>query len=147
MRCWGKRIRCAGASCSARGAGTIWVFQRRILLLRRKRLLPKDGVYAIVGRHGGRDYPGLVSIGDKPTFGGGEKAIEAWLLDFQETIYGEELSLRDFRFIREQRRFAGVEELFPDARGCDARALSVVRISKNKGRRRLSPAAYLTRCC
>lgn len=76
-----------------------------------EKMLPKDGVYTIVGRHGGRDYPGLVSIGDKPTFGGGAKAIEAWLLDFQGTIYGEEVSLRDFRFLREQRRFGSVDEL------------------------------------
>jgi riboflavin kinase/FMN adenylyltransferase len=81
-----------------------------------EKTLPKNGVYTIVGRYGGRDYQGLVSIGDKPTFGGGKKAIEAWLLDFQETIYGEELRLRDFRFIREQRRFASVEELLAQMR-------------------------------
>lgn len=80
------------------------------------KLLPKDGIYAAVGRHAGRDYRGLVSIGSKPTFGGTGKAIEAWLRDFHETIYGEELSLREFRFIRDQRRFSDPESLMAQMR-------------------------------
>lgn len=75
------------------------------------KVLPKDGIYAVIARHAGRDYRGLVSIGNKPTFGGSSKTVEAWLLDFHETIYGEELSLREFRFIREQRRFSDPESL------------------------------------
>lgn len=78
--------------------------------------LPCDGVYAIVGRHEGRDYNGLVSIGTNPTFDGTARTVEAWLLDFQLTVYGEEIALRDFRFIREQRRFADVESLLAQMR-------------------------------
>ncbi len=73
--------------------------------------LPADGVYAAVARHDGRDYSALVSIGDNPTFGGGRKTVEVWLRDFQRTVYGEQLSVRDFRYIRAQRAFANVEEL------------------------------------
>lgn len=77
----------------------------------REKTLPPDGVYAIVGRHDGRDYNGLVSIGTNPTFAGTARTIEAWLLDFKRTVYGEEVILRDFTFIREQRTFASVDEL------------------------------------
>jgi riboflavin kinase/FMN adenylyltransferase len=98
------------------GRGHDLGFPTANLVVPSEKTLPKDGVYTIVGRYAGRDYPGLVSIGDKPTFGGGKKAIEAWLLDFQETVYGEEVSLRDFRFIREQRRFASVDELLVQMR-------------------------------
>ena len=73
--------------------------------------LPMDGVYAVVGRYDGRDHKGLVSIGDNPTFGAGPKTVEAWLLDFDSTIYGQELALREFRFVREQRRFESTDEL------------------------------------
>jgi len=73
--------------------------------------LPRAGVYKALGRYDGRDYSALVSIGDNPTFGGARQTVEAWLLDFRRTIYGEELALREFRFIREQRRFANREEL------------------------------------
>jgi riboflavin kinase/FMN adenylyltransferase len=80
------------------------------------KLLPPDGVYRITGRHDGRDYIGLVSIGTNPTFDGAARTVEAWLLDFNGALYGEELALRDFRFLRAQRRFDSVDELVAQMR-------------------------------
>jgi riboflavin kinase/FMN adenylyltransferase len=80
------------------------------------KLIPPDGVYRIVGRHEGRDYPGLVSIGTNPTFAGTQRSVEAWLLDFNGALYGEELALRAFRFVRGQRAFASVDELIAQMR-------------------------------
>lgn len=76
-----------------------------------QKMLPADGVYAAVARHDGRDYSGLVSIGANPTFGGTRRTVEVWLRDFHRTVYGEDVELRDFRFIREQRSFAEVGDL------------------------------------
>jgi riboflavin kinase / FMN adenylyltransferase len=76
-----------------------------------RKLLPPDGVYRVTGRHDGRDYPGLVSIGTNPTFAGSARTVEAWLLDFNGALYGEELALRDFRFVRAQQRFESVDAL------------------------------------
>ncbi len=81
-----------------------------------RKLLPPDGVYRITGRHDGRDYLGLVSIGTNPTFGGRARTVEAWLLDFHGGLYGEELALRDFRFVRGQRRFGSADELVAQMR-------------------------------
>ncbi|HEV3152234.1 MAG TPA: riboflavin biosynthesis protein RibF [Candidatus Baltobacteraceae bacterium] len=75
------------------------------------KLLPKDGVYAAIARYDGRDYAALVSIGTNPTFDGTRRTVEAWLRDFEETIYGRELWLREFRFVRDQQRFERVEDL------------------------------------
>lgn len=75
------------------------------------KLLPKDGVYAAVARYDGRDYPSLVSIGSNPTFEGGRRTVEAWLRDFEETIYGREIRLRDLRYVRAQERFERVDDL------------------------------------
>jgi riboflavin kinase / FMN adenylyltransferase len=80
------------------------------------KLLPPDGVYAALARYDGRDYPSLVSIGKNPQFSGEQRTIEAWLRDFQKTIYGRELALRDLRFVREQRLFASVDELIEQMR-------------------------------
>jgi riboflavin kinase/FMN adenylyltransferase len=76
-----------------------------------EKLLPPDGVYSGIARHEGRDYATLVSIGTNPTFNGKTRTVEAWLRDFQETIYGHELTLRDLRFVREQRKFKSADEL------------------------------------
>jgi len=80
------------------------------------KLLPKDGVYAATARLDGRDYAALVSIGTNPTFGANARTVEAWLRDFRGTIYGCELALRDFRFVRDQRAFANSDELMAQMR-------------------------------
>jgi len=80
------------------------------------KLLPKDGVYAATARLDGRDHAALVSIGTNPTFGANARTVEAWLRDFGGTIYGCELALRDFRFVRDQRAFADSDELVAQMR-------------------------------
>lgn len=75
------------------------------------KLVPKDGVYAAVARHDGRDHVALVSIGTNPTFDGKKRTIEAWLRDFNATIYGQELCLRELRFVRDQVRYDSVDAL------------------------------------
>ncbi|HZZ65239.1 MAG TPA: riboflavin biosynthesis protein RibF [Candidatus Baltobacteraceae bacterium] len=75
------------------------------------KLLPKDGVYTATARYEARDYAALVSIGTNPTFSGSQRTVEAWLRDFRETVYGREIALRDFRFLRDQERFGSPDEL------------------------------------
>jgi riboflavin kinase/FMN adenylyltransferase len=76
-----------------------------------EKLLPQDGVYAATARYDGRDRAALVSIGSNPQFGGSKRTVEAWLRDFDDTVYGREIALRNLRFVREQKLFAGVGEL------------------------------------
>ncbi|HEX3551332.1 MAG TPA: riboflavin biosynthesis protein RibF [Candidatus Elarobacter sp.] len=80
------------------------------------KLLPPDGVYRVTARYDAREYLGLVSIGTNPTFEGTQRTVEAWLLDFQGSLYGEELVLRELRFVRAQRKFDSVDELVAQMR-------------------------------
>jgi riboflavin kinase/FMN adenylyltransferase len=80
------------------------------------KLLPAEGVYRCTARYDGRDYAALLSIGTNPTFDGKAQTIEVWLRDFDRAIYGEELALRDLRFLREQRRFENAEALLEQMR-------------------------------
>ena len=76
-----------------------------------EKLLPKDGVYAATARVDGREYAALLSLGTNPTFDGATRTAEVWLRDFEQTIYGHELAVRDLRFIREQVRFENAQAL------------------------------------
>jgi riboflavin kinase/FMN adenylyltransferase len=105
-----------GTIAIGEGRGHDLGFPTANLTVPREKTLPADGVYAAVGRYDGRDYRGLVSIGSNPTFDGRTRTVEAWLLDFGGTAYGEELALRDFRFIREQRKFDEIEGLLEQMR-------------------------------
>lgn len=70
-------------------------------------LVPPDGVYA----GWARDRRAAVSIGTNPHFGGGERRVEAHLLDFDGDLYGERLVVELWTPIREQRRFGSLDEL------------------------------------
>jgi len=63
-------------------------------------------VYATAAHHLGQTYPSVTSIGDKPTFGAGELTVETYIPGFERSIYGDQLTLTQWRFLRAQERFA-----------------------------------------
>jgi riboflavin kinase / FMN adenylyltransferase len=70
-------------------------------------LVPAHGIYA--GSAGG--HRAAASIGVNPHYGGSERRIEAFLLDFQGDLYGERLRLELWKRLRDERAFASEEEL------------------------------------
>jgi riboflavin kinase/FMN adenylyltransferase len=70
-------------------------------------LVPEYGIYA--GSAAGRRA--AVSIGTNPHYGGSERRIEAFLLDFEGDLYGRRLVVELWRRLREERAFASEEEL------------------------------------
>lgn len=98
------------------GRGADLGFPTANLALPPEKLIPAEGVYRCIGRYDGRDYAGLLSIGTNPTFNGTQRTVEVWLRDFDKSIYGEELALREIRFVRAQQKFESVEALLEQMR-------------------------------
>jgi len=76
-----------------------------------KELLPAPGVYAVLVRWNNRDYPAVVNIGCRPTFGQGPFQLEAHLLDFNQDLYGQDLRLYFFQRLRGEEGFVDVSHL------------------------------------
>jgi riboflavin kinase / FMN adenylyltransferase len=70
-------------------------------------LVPAYGIYA--GSALGHRV--AASIGVNPHYGGAERRIEAFLLDFEGDLYGRGLRLELWQRLREERAFASEEEL------------------------------------
>jgi riboflavin kinase/FMN adenylyltransferase len=70
-------------------------------------LVPAYGIYA--GAVDGRRA--AVSIGVNPHYGGTERRIEAYLLDWEGDLYGDRLVVELWRRLRDERAFASEEEL------------------------------------
>jgi riboflavin kinase/FMN adenylyltransferase len=70
-------------------------------------LVPAYGIYA--GEALGHRV--AASIGVNPHYGGSERRIEAFLLDFEGDLYGSRLRLELWERLREERAFASEEEL------------------------------------
>ncbi|MBQ8461752.1 MAG: riboflavin biosynthesis protein RibF [Bacteroidales bacterium] len=75
------------------------------------KLVPAVGVYAVDVEVLGRKYRGMTNIGVRPTVGGGGLTIETNIFDFDEDIYGLDIRITFLARIRDERRFASLEEL------------------------------------
>jgi len=74
--------------------------------------IPNRGVYAARAEVDGKTYKAAINIGNKPTFHAEYPiCVEAHLIDFHENIYGKQVRLFFRRKIRDEQKFAGVEEL------------------------------------
>ena len=75
-------------------------------------LIPTQGVYVTRAEVGTRTYPSVTNIGDRPTFGEGERVIEAHLLDYDGAeLYGQTLRLAFCAYLRDERRFESPKAL------------------------------------
>jgi riboflavin kinase / FMN adenylyltransferase len=78
-----------------------------------RHLEPARGAYAVTVRLAdGRSWPGVANIGRRPTINDGQESrLEVHLLDFDGDLYGQTLSVGLHTLLREERRFAGLDEL------------------------------------
>lgn len=78
-----------------------------------RQLLPRNGVYAARAFLGEESFVCFTNIGTRPTFqpDAVEKKVEAYLLDFDRDIYGRQLTLDFYEFIRPEMRFENKDAL------------------------------------
>lgn len=76
------------------------------------KLLPPNGVYLSEVEFNGKVYRAISNVGCKPTVTDERKmGVESYLYDFDEEIYGAQVSVRLLHFMRPERKFSDVEEL------------------------------------
>ena len=74
-------------------------------------VVPKFGVYACKALAEGKQYLAVTNVGMRPTVGGNHVTVEPWLLDFEGDLYGKELTLQFYSFLRPEEKFPSLEEL------------------------------------
>jgi riboflavin kinase / FMN adenylyltransferase len=79
----------------------------------RLKLVPCDGVYAVLAIVEGKTYEAMMNIGCRPTFHEDcEKAVvEAHLLDYYGDLYQKEIEIEFFQRIRDEKKFKSEEML------------------------------------
>lgn len=86
-----------------------------------ERLLPRDGIYAMTVRVRDEEVVAAASLGVRPTFGSGDRTLEAYLLDWEGDVYGDTIEAAFMKRLRDELRFASAEELTEQiARDVDA---------------------------
>jgi len=75
------------------------------------KLIPFDGIYAMVAEIGGQRYKGMLYIGVQPTIDGTKRTIEANLFDFDKDIYEKEITVSFFKYLRGDQKFASLDDV------------------------------------
>ncbi|MEG0789368.1 MAG: riboflavin kinase [Alistipes sp.] len=70
-----------------------------------------DGVYLSYVEVAGVRYKAMSNLGSNPSVGGEARRLETHIFDFQGDLYGQCLRVELVRKIRDERRFATIEEL------------------------------------
>ena len=70
-------------------------------------LVPRFGIYAGAAL----EHRAAVSIGVNPHYGGAERRVEAFLLDFEGDLYGRRLVVELWERLRDEAAFASEAEL------------------------------------
>ncbi len=70
-------------------------------------LLPPHGVYAVFAD----ERPAVMNLGVRPTVDGTSLRVEVHLFDFSGDLYGQAMRVHLVRRIRDEKKFAGLDEL------------------------------------
>ncbi|WEK18651.1 MAG: bifunctional riboflavin kinase/FAD synthetase [Candidatus Pedobacter colombiensis] len=75
------------------------------------KLIPSDGIYAVTVDMAGQTFKGMAYIGQRPTINGMTRNIEVNIFDFNQEIYGQDITMTFLKFLREDVKFTGLEAL------------------------------------
>ena len=111
MRFLGRSFKLTGNVIPGASRGRYLGFPTANLSVEKEQALPHDGVYATITHVSNKAFSSVTSIGSRPTFGGGERTIEVYLMDFNGDLYGNKLTVEFINRLREEQRFEHPEEL------------------------------------
>lgn len=75
------------------------------------KLIPPDGIYAVIVHIKNNAHKGVMYIGHKPTLGKHHKSLEIHIFDFKDNIYEEEVLIEFIAHVREDRKFDSIEKM------------------------------------
>ena len=75
------------------------------------KLIAAVGVYACLIEYKGKRYKGMSNIGFRPTIDHGDLTIEVNIFDFNQQIYGEEITIYFVERLRNEKKFDSLQAL------------------------------------
>ena len=73
--------------------------------------VPRFGVYMCRCMVDGKAYPAVTNVGTRPTVNGQNVTVEPWILDYEGDLYGREIALEFYAFLRPERKFPDLQAL------------------------------------
>jgi riboflavin kinase/FMN adenylyltransferase len=98
-----------------------------------RRVSPVSGIFAVRVRGvGSSAWPGVASLGVRPTIdGGGEPLLEAHLFDFDGDLYGRRLEVEFMRKLRDEAKFADLDAMVRQIDRDAEQAREILKVDAN----------------
>ncbi|HEV8512401.1 MAG TPA: riboflavin kinase, partial [Cyclobacteriaceae bacterium] len=77
----------------------------------RYKLIPADGIYAVMVKYEHGIFKGMLYIGPRPTLNGTKRVIEVNIFDFNKEIYGESITVYFYQYLRGDKKFENLDSL------------------------------------
>ena len=107
----GRNYTLSGEVVHARKIGRTIGFPTANIRIDENMVIPKVGIYATKVYIDNKIYYGATNIGYNPTVNGTNLSIETNILEFDDDIYGKNITIEFLQRIRDEKKFNGIEEL------------------------------------
>lgn len=107
----GRHFSLAGIVVAGTGRGKTLGFPTANLDVPLEQAVPEDGVYATLTEIEGKKFASVTNVGANPTFEGGRRTVETFIIDYAENLYGRVIRLYFIERIRGEKKFATSEAL------------------------------------
>lgn len=108
----GRAFCCEGVVVTGKKLGRTIGFPTINIAATAKIQVPADGVYAGFCRVGAKTYRAAIGVGQRPTVGGENRTVEAYLIGYPgDAIYGVAVELGFLERIRDEAHFETIEQL------------------------------------
>lgn len=100
-----------GAVVKGEGRGASLGFPTANINIDPHQALPSDGIYATLAYIDNKTYQSVTNIGTRPTFNGGNRTVEVYIIGFEGNLYGQDLRIDIIERLRDEQRFSNIEYL------------------------------------
>lgn len=107
----GRNYKLSGEVIHAKKLGRTIGFPTANISINKDMIIPKRGIYVTKVYINKKVYYGATNIGYNPTVNGDSLSIETNILEFNEDIYGQTITIEFIERIRDEKKFNGIEEL------------------------------------
>ncbi len=108
---FGRPYSFSGVVVSSTGRGKKLDFPTANILWDEGLFLPRKGVYFVKIKIGKKTFDGMANLGTRSTFDEKSCILETHIFDFKRDIYGKEITVFFYSWIRDEMKFRNCEEL------------------------------------
>jgi len=107
----GRYFSLEGRVITGTGRGAELGFPTANLDIDPEQALPADGIYVTWAYIDDQAHQSITNIGKRPTFGGTERTVEVYIIDYQGDLYRRQLKIDIIERLRGEKKFDSAEEL------------------------------------